>query len=181
MRPLTEDEAKLVFEKLAKYIGPNTKYLLNRTDEEWVFMLHERRVWYMSKRLSNHAVLFSRENLIGCGVCFGKFTHHGKFRLTVTCLDFLSQYAQYKVWIKPNQEQSFLYGNNITRAGLGRITQGTPRYQGVIVYNMADIPLGFGVTAQATAACHKLETNAYILFHEADVAEYLRNEDHIAA
>lgn len=42
-------------------------------------------------------------------------------------------------------------------------------------------PQGFGVSAQATLACHKLETNAFILFHEADVAEYLRNEDHIAA
>jgi 60S ribosome subunit biogenesis protein NIP7 len=181
MRPLNEDEWKLVLEKLSKYIGANSKYLINRTDEEWVFMLHERRVWYMSKRLKDMAVHFARDSLRGCGVAFGRFTHHGRFRLDVTCLDFLSQYAQYKIWVKPNQEQSYLYGNNVTRAGLGRITQGTPRYQGVVVYNMADVPLGFGVSALSTTACTKCETNAMVLFHETDVAEYLRNEDHLAS
>ena len=27
------------------------------------------------------------------------------------------------------------------KSGLGRITENTPQYQGVIVYNMADLPL----------------------------------------
>jgi 60S ribosome subunit biogenesis protein NIP7 len=37
---------------------------------------------------------------------------------------------------------SFLYGNHITKAALARITQNTPQYQGVVVYNMNDVPLG---------------------------------------
>ena len=32
MRPLTEEEAKSLFEKLAKYIGENVKLLLERSD-----------------------------------------------------------------------------------------------------------------------------------------------------
>ena len=48
---------------------------------------------------------------------------------------------QYKVWVKPSAEQSFIYGNHVQKAGLGRITEGTPQYQGVVVYSMNDLPL----------------------------------------
>ena len=34
----------------------------------------------------------------------------------------MSQYAKYKVWVKPGAEMSFLYGNNVTKAALARIT-----------------------------------------------------------
>ena len=48
---------------------------------------------------------------------------------------------QSKIWMKPAGEQSFLYGNHILKSGLGRITENTPQYQGVIVYSMNDLPL----------------------------------------
>lgn len=48
---------------------------------------------------------------------------------------------QYKVWVKPGAEQSFLYGNHIMKSGLGRITENTAQYQGVVVFSMADVPL----------------------------------------
>ena len=43
--------------------------------------------------------------------------------------------------MKPSAEQSFIYGNHIQKAGLGRITENTPQYQGVVVYSMNDLPL----------------------------------------
>lgn len=49
--------------------------------------------------------------------------------------------VQYKVWVKPGAEQSFLYGNHVLKSGLGRITENTAQYQGVVVYSMADVPL----------------------------------------
>jgi hypothetical protein len=58
---------------------------------------------------------------------------------------------------------SFLYGNNVTKAGLARITDGTPQYGGVIVYSMSDIPLGFGIAAQPTEYCRDLEPNANVV------------------
>eukprot|EP01012_Entosiphon_sulcatum_P048415 TRINITY_DN66892_c0_g1_i1.p2 TRINITY_DN66892_c0_g1~~TRINITY_DN66892_c0_g1_i1.p2 ORF type:complete len:181 (-),score=43.02 TRINITY_DN66892_c0_g1_i1:125-667(-) len=179
MRPLTEQEAEAVMTKLAKYIGQNTKHLLSRTDEEWVFRRHKSHVWYLRKALEALSSNVARTELHGVGVCFGKFTHHDNFRLVVTCLDFLAQYAPYKVWVRPNQEQSFLYGKNITRAGLGRITEGTPQYQGVIVFSMADVPLGFGVAALSTIQCRNADSNAYVVFHECDIGEYLRDEEHL--
>lgn len=49
--------------------------------------------------------------------------------------------CQFKVWVKSSAEQQFLYGNHIMKSGLGRITENTQQYQGVVVYSMNDIPL----------------------------------------
>jgi hypothetical protein len=50
------------------------------------------------------------------------------------------------VWIKPAGELPFLYGNHVVKAHLGRITEDVPEHQGVVVYNMADVPLVSGMT-----------------------------------
>jgi len=49
--------------------------------------------------------------------------------------------CQFKVWLKSSAEQQFLYGNHVMKSGLGRITENTQQYQGVVVYSMNDIPL----------------------------------------
>lgn len=46
-----------------------------------------------------------------------------------------------QVWIKPNGEMPFLYGNHVLKAHLGRITEDTPEHQGVVVFSMSDVPL----------------------------------------
>lgn len=46
-----------------------------------------------------------------------------------------------QVWIKPNGELPFLYGNHVVKAHLGRITEDTPEHQGVVVYSMNDVPM----------------------------------------
>jgi len=177
MRPLTEEETRVFFEKLSKYIGRNIKHLIDRPDEQYVFRLHGDKVYYLSETLMKQATIAGREELVSLGTCFGKFTKTKKFKLHVTSLDYLSQYAKYKVWIKPSGEMSFVYGNHVAKAHLGRITENTPKYQGVVVYSMADVPLGFGVTAYSTQECRKLEPTAIVVFHQADVGEYLRDED----
>lgn len=180
MRPLTTEESKLVFEKLHKYIGANTKYLFDRTDEVWVLRLHNKRVCYLPQRIAKMCHSIARDSLVAAGICIGRFTHHGRFHLVITALDLLAQFALFKVWVKPNQENSFVYGNDLTRPGLGRITENTPKFVGAVVYNMADLPLGFGVTAHSTASCRTLVGSERVLFHEADVGEYLRSEDRVA-
>uniref|UniRef100_A0A0A9Z8F8 60S ribosome subunit biogenesis protein NIP7 homolog n=1 Tax=Lygus hesperus TaxID=30085 RepID=A0A0A9Z8F8_LYGHE len=113
------------------------------------------------------------------GVCLGRFTHSKKFRLRITALDYLAQYSKYKMWIKPSGEMSYLYGNNVLKAHLGRITDSTPKYQGVILYTMSDIPIGFGIAAHSTIECRKLESTAIVAFNQADIGEYLRSEEHL--
>nr|CAG4645855.1 EOG090X0EWC [Lynceus sp. MCZ IZ 141354] len=177
MRPLTEEETRVFFEKLSKYIGENIKLLIDRPDGNYCFRLHKDRVYYMSEDLLRHAAVIDSDNLICIGTCFGKFTKTRKFLLHITALDYLAPYAQYKMWLKPTSEQQFLYGNHISKSGLARITENTGKYQGVIVYNMADVPLGFGVAAKSTADCRHADPMTIVAFHQADVGEYIRAED----
>jgi len=177
MRPLTDEEMRVLFEKLQLYIGKNISKLIERPDEPHTFRLIKDRVYYLSDAQLRLASNIGRENLLSLGTCFGKYTKGGKFRLHVTCLDYLAQYAQHKVWVKTGAEMSFLYGNNVTKAGLARITEGTPQYGGVVVLSLADIPLGFGIAAQPTEYCRDLEPTANVVLHQGDIGEYLRVED----
>ncbi|XP_051580909.1 60S ribosome subunit biogenesis protein NIP7 homolog [Myxocyprinus asiaticus] len=177
MRPLTDEETKTMFEKLSKYIGENIKLLVDRPDGTYCFRLHNDRVYYMSGKILKLATNISRGKLVSVGTCFGKFTKTQKFRLHITALDFLAPYAKFKVWVKPGSEQSFLYGNHIMKSGLGRITENTVQYQGVVVYSMADVPLGFGVAAKTTQECRKVDPMSIVVFHQADIGEYIRSED----
>merc|ERR1719424_1128634 len=176
MRPLTEDETKKVFEKLAKFIGRNIEMMINRSDELYCFRIVKDRVFYISESNMRLASNIGRDNLLAVGTCVGKFTKSGKFHLTIHCLDYLAQYTKYKVWVKPSSEMSFLYGNNIPKNGLGRMTDDTPQYAGVVVYNMNDVPLGFGIAAQSTAFVKELDPMANVVLHQCDVGEYLRFE-----
>lgn len=125
------------------------------------------------KRSTNIA----RDHLCSLGVCFGKFSKTGKFRLQITALEYIAQYALYKIHLKQAGEMSFLYGNHVIKAHLGRISDDMPEHVGVVIYNMADIPLGFGASARSTADCRRLEPTAIVAFHQADAGEYLREED----
>ncbi len=94
MRPLTEEETKTFFEKLAKYIGRNITLLIDRKDEPFCFRVHGLKVYYCSEAVMKQAINIGREELFSFGTCFGKFTKTGKFRLAVTALDYLAQFAK---------------------------------------------------------------------------------------
>ncbi|EDQ84598.1 uncharacterized protein MONBRDRAFT_34642 [Monosiga brevicollis MX1] len=178
MRPLTEEETTIFFEKLTKYIGANVKLLIDRPDGLYVFRLHRDRVFYVSDAIMKRATSFGQKNLISLGTCFGKFTKKSnQFKLHVTALTYLAPYAQYKVWVKQSSEQSFLYGNHVLKSGLARMTENTPQHQGVVVYNINNIPLGFGATSKSTQECRTLDPAAIVIYRQADVGEYLRDED----
>eukprot|EP00945_MAST-04E_sp_MAST-4E-sp1_P005738 g5738.t1 len=177
MRPLTEDEMRKFFEKLKTYIGNNVRQLIDRKDQPHCFRLHKDKVYYVSESIMRQATNVGSEQLLLLGTCFGKFTKSRNVKLHITCLDYLSQYAKYKVWCKPSAEMAFLYGNHVPKAGLGRMTENVPQYGGVIVYNMANVPLGFGVASHPTDVCRNLAPTSHVVLHQADVGEYLRQED----
>jgi 60S ribosome subunit biogenesis protein NIP7 len=107
----------------------------------------------------------------------GKFTKTGKFRVLITSLDYLSKFAKNKIWLKPNGEQSFLYGNHILKSQIARITEDTQQYSGMIVFNINDMPLGFATSSKSTLQVKDLEPTAIVGFNQGDVGEYLRVED----
>ncbi|ESO10239.1 hypothetical protein HELRODRAFT_73217 [Helobdella robusta] len=177
MRPLTDEETKILFEKLSKYIGDNIEVLINRSDGLYCFRYAKGRVHYVSDFIMKKAAHFPKENLVSFGTCFGKFSKNMKFRLHITALDYLAPYAKHKVWVKPAFEHRFLSGEHILKSGLGRMTDNTSKYQGVIVYSMSDLPLGFGATAKSTADCRHADVTNILVYHQADNGEYLRNEE----
>lgn len=177
MRPLTEDETRTLFEKLAKYIGKNIKHLIDRSDATYCFRLHNDRVYYINETLLKEAQNVNHDNLVSIGTCFGKFTKTKKFHLHITSLQYISQYSVYKIWIKPNGEMNYLYGNNVLKNHLGRITDNTPQYSGVTYYSMSDIALGFGIAAYSTQQCRNIDSASIAGFHQTDIGEYLRIED----
>uniref|UniRef100_A0A915ALU0 60S ribosome subunit biogenesis protein NIP7 homolog n=2 Tax=Parascaris TaxID=6254 RepID=A0A915ALU0_PARUN len=176
MRPLTDEETELVFKKLAKYIGDNVRILIDREDSQYCFRLHKDRVYYCSEALMRKAACIAREQLLSFGTCLGKFTKSKKFHVHITALDYLAPYAKCRVWVKSNAEQQFLYGNNILKSGVGRMSEGCEARQGVVVYSMSDMPLGFGITAKSTADCRRAEPTAIVVLHQCDLGEYLRSE-----
>ncbi|XP_031621535.1 60S ribosome subunit biogenesis protein NIP7 homolog [Contarinia nasturtii] len=177
MKRLDEERAKVFFEKLAKYIGENVKHLIDRPDGTYCFREQNNKVYYVSEKILKLAENVGRDRLISLGCCMGKFSKTNKFKFNITALTYLAPYAQYKVWLKASAEQQYLYGNHISKSGLGRITENTPKHQGVVVYSMNDLPLGFGVTARSTAECKVTDPLTTVCFHQADIGEYIRSEE----
>ena len=94
MRPLTQEETKTLFLKLSEYIGKNVEKMINRSDERHCFRLMKDRCYYISESLMKASTAIARDNLLHVGTCIGKFTKSGKFRLHITALEYLSQYAK---------------------------------------------------------------------------------------
>jgi len=168
---------RVFFGKLQSFLGSNTTKLIDRRDEPYTFRLVKDRVYYMSEAQMKFASNVGRENLVSLGTCFGKFTKSMKFILHISSLDYLAQHAKHKVWLKEGSEMSFLYGNNVTKLAMARISENIQQYDGVVVLSMKDMPLGFGVAAQPTEYCNDLEPGANVVLHQGDVGEYLRVED----
>ncbi|ODV91449.1 hypothetical protein CANCADRAFT_29878 [Tortispora caseinolytica NRRL Y-17796] len=177
MRSLTEEEAKTVFEKLAVYVGRNISLIVDDAEDPHSFVVQKNRVFYARRRLEKLSTNFARKNLMSVGTCIGKFTNHGKFILHITALDLISKYAKYKLWVKPNGEMPFLYGNNIVKAHIGKMSDDIPEHTGVVIYSMNDTPLGFGLTARATAEVRALDPTTLVALRQADIGEYLRSEE----
>ncbi|KAL4864416.1 hypothetical protein BDV12DRAFT_176181 [Aspergillus spectabilis] len=183
MRPLTEKETQTLFSKLAEYTGSSLKALISGVGEErQVFRLsHGGRVYYVKLALANLATSIPRDNLLSLGICMGKFTKTGKFRLHITALPILAEHARSKIYIRPNGIMPFLYGSNCAKAHLARITEDLTEHSGVIVCTQDDVPLGFGITARSSADMKKLEPTGIVCFRQADCGEYLRDEDTLFA
>jgi len=186
MRPLTEQETQTVFKKLAEYTGASLKNMIAPLDsspnaDRHVFRLSHGRVYYTRLQLANLATSIARDKLLSLGVCMGKFSKTGRFRLHITSLPILAQHARHKVYIRPNGVMPFLYGSNLVKAHVARFPEDCPEHQGIVVFSMDDVPLGFGVTAKATSGVRSLDPTGIVCFRQADCGEYLRDEDALFA
>ncbi|EDR24486.1 60S ribosome subunit Biogenesis protein NIP7, putative [Entamoeba dispar SAW760] len=177
MRPLTDEETKSFFEKLAKYIGRNIRFLIDNENEEYCFRLQKDRVYYVRLSIAEQATTIGRDNLLTLGTCFGKFTKTGKFKLHITALPYLAQYCSCKIWVKAEAETSFLYGNHLVKNGISKITDNMARNIGCVMFNENDIAIGFGTTACSSVEYSRLSATGIVCYNQGDLGEYLREED----
>ncbi|CBI24745.3 unnamed protein product, partial [Vitis vinifera] len=154
MRPLDENETTAVFEKLFKFTGNNLKNIVENPSHEGPDPNPGRYCF----RLQKNRVYYVSESLVK------RATNIGRAQL---------------VWLKPTSEMSFLYGNHVLKGGLGRITENIVAGDGIVVFSMSDVPLGFGIAAKSTQDCRKLDPNGIVVLHQADIGEYLRMEDEL--
>lgn len=96
--------------------------------------------------------------------------------LHITALDYIAKYAEKKVWVKPSGEQNFLYGNHVLKAHIAKITEGSERNCGVVVYTLSDMPIGFGVLGRSPEEFKLMDPTAIVVINQGDVGEYLRLE-----
>jgi len=107
--------------------GKNLIHLIDRFDEPHCFRLHKYRVFYAPESSMKLAISVARPNLVSPGMCSGKkFSKSRKFKLHVTSLDYLAQYAKYKAsitfkWIARCITEKI-------QAHLEQITEDTPEH-----------------------------------------------------
>jgi 60S ribosome subunit biogenesis protein NIP7 len=63
MRPLTDEETKLVFEKLVKYIGKKITYMVDNEENNFVFRLHKNRVYYCNEEMIKFVINFEKKKI----------------------------------------------------------------------------------------------------------------------
>ncbi|CAL5214416.1 unnamed protein product [Lathyrus oleraceus] len=148
MRPLDESETSFVLEKLFKFVGNNLKNLVpNHEGPDSNPIVATVSVSTRTRTRSTTAASRSSSeppislDLISFHSCIRKYTHAGNFHLTVQAPNLLAANAKLKVWLKPQSEMSFL---------LHRIIENIVAGDGAIVFNMADVSLGFEVAAKST-------------------------------
>ena len=144
MRDLTEAEAEMVHNKLLRFIGPNKKEIF---DSGNILQLHNQKIFLISETQRRNTSQIGRKDLVCAGTILGKFTKSNNFRISVTAIHLLERFALHRVWVKSSAEMNFLYGNNVLRSHMHKISNDVPKNNVVFVYNQNNTPLGFDVTA----------------------------------
>lgn len=173
MRSLKPQEEKEVFAKIRLFVGDNIQRVI--PDPSKLFM-HNQRILLLAEKLRAGTSMISRKDLVIAGTVLGRFSKGGSFKLGITSLNLLSQWALHKVWIKSSAEMNYLYGNNSLRSHVFRISEGVPINAGVFVFNQFDVPLGFGITALTPQKYASAKGHSLVLIRQADSGEYVRNE-----
>merc|ERR1712154_234966 len=167
MRPLSPEETRMFFEKLANFIGRKIKTLLDAENGKFVFRIHDDRIYYVRKDLLGFARAVPKNNMMCAGTCFAKIQRRTReVRLMITSLSYLAQFAKYKVWIKPKAEMSFVYGNHVLKAQVLRMTEMAPQNHGVVVFNQMDVPMGFGTLARPNTNLRMKDPTAIVVFNQ---------------
>ncbi|VWU50861.1 large ribosomal subunit assembling protein, putative [Hepatocystis sp. ex Piliocolobus tephrosceles] len=179
MRTLTEQETMIVFKKLSIFVGSNLLSILSNNSERYVLRMHKFNIYLVRDDIAKHAQSINKNSLVSLGTCLGNLTKANNFLLKITSLPILNDYCIHKIWLKETGEKNFLFGNNVIKAHILKISDNIKNGDGVLVLSMNDNPVGFGISTRSTQDLKLLYVTDTVLIHQADVGEYLRNEAHL--
>lgn len=175
MRQLTKEEYEKITAKITKYISPQNFHTNYKNDD---LVLHNQKLFHIPN-IKKYTSSIARKDLVGAGVCLGKFTKTNQFRITITSLQSLSKFASHKVWVKTTSENNFLYGNDILKAHIQKMSDNIPINSNVFVFNMNDNPIGFGVMSRGSNSLGSVSGESVAVIRQSDCGEYLREQDAI--
>lgn len=92
MRPSTKEEYEKISKKFCKYIHQN--FVTNDKNED-LFLLNPKR--FHIANIKKYMSSIANKDLVGAGICLGKFTKTNQFRITITILQSFSKFASHKV------------------------------------------------------------------------------------
>lgn len=176
MRALKPEEEEQVMKKLHFFIGDNTKEILKDSS----LYNHKERVLLVSETLLKATSQISRKDLVSAGRIIGKFTKTGSFRITITAVNTLAEFALWRVWLKSSSEMNFLYGNNALKSHVQKLSENIPLNSGVFVFNHHNTPLGFGVMAVSPTSYARARGGDLAVLNQADNGLYIREERNVA-
>ncbi|KAG7111652.1 60S ribosome subunit biogenesis protein NIP7 like [Verticillium longisporum] len=157
MRPLVEEETKKVFAKLANYTGGSLKQLIQPLDNG-------------NPAYSLCAVLGSSTNAPHQGDRYVLRLQKDRVYYVLLSIANLA--------VSIERAKLLSIGTCLgVKAHVGRWTDDIPEHAGIVFYNMADVPIAFGVTARSTADAKRLDPTGIVAFRQADCGEYVRDED----
>lgn len=165
MRPLTESESKQLFEKLHKFIKNHLPELV----KEYVFRLQRNRIYMVPNHVENHCSSVPRKSLVHAGIYIAKITHGHHIHLTIGCLHILSKYAR-KVQVKG---MGVLYGQSVLRRSILKISDDVQVGDGVVI-SSEGVDAGIGLVVSLS-----MDPTKTVLINQADLGEYLRDQEHI--
>lgn len=174
MRKLKEEELEKIHSKITKFISEDS---YNKMFDSDSLLLHNQKIFFVNSLLQKHLSSVSRKELVSAGSCIGKFTKTNQFRQSITALNLLASFALNKIWLKGSAEMNFLYGNNVLKSHVLKMSDDIALNSTVFVFNQHGYALGFGVASKSSGQYALCGNESVVVIVQSDCGEYLRDQD----
>lgn len=100
------------------------------------------------------------------------FRNH--YELSLESLKLVAPYTDKKIWINENGEKFFIYGRDIFKNSIAKISPNVKTNEKIIVLNLKNEPLGIGILKIPPKNFEKISDKKVVLENVADVGWYIR-------
>eukprot|EP00477_Mikrocytos_mackini_P001358 GAHX01001456.1.p1 GENE.GAHX01001456.1~~GAHX01001456.1.p1 ORF type:complete len:203 (-),score=43.82 GAHX01001456.1:49-657(-) len=197
MRKITKEELENLRKKLKTYFGPVTDQKLDV--ENYDYMVIKTRLYRIRKNIMKKFCSLPSNCIMGMGELIGKLTKTKRTMFYITALDFLED-SPNKVELNYEKEKAFLYGNNLHKGNVNRISESIENNSGCVVYkaqkggkktkkgsvmdkeevptkDFGNFSIGFGASNVDSYKFKTMVDNTkLVMYRNGDIGEFLRSE-----